>query len=409
MKRRNFLTQMALGAGATLIPVGYDSLVAQNLNSSNRGRRKRLVTIFLRGAVDGLSVVVPHQEANYYELRPRIAIPYPGKKSGAIDLNGFFGLHPQLSELMPSWQQKNLAFVNCCGSPEVTRSHFEAQDNIESGVPGLKSAPDGWLNRLLGTLPKDMPTQALNVGNTTPRILQGNLAIAHLRPGNNAARPTQVDRPEINAAFASLYKNNSELNQAFLEGNQSRQIILKELEKEMMAASRGAGSANKFVGSAARVARLMVSDARTQLAFMEVGGWDSHVGQKSLLDRNLANLGKGLRTLTEGLGDIYNDTVILVISEFGRTVAENGNLGTDHGRGNAIWLLGGAINGGKVYGEWTGLEEADLHQKRDLKITTDFREVIGTVLKEHMELSDSAIAQVFPGFTPAGKIANLIT
>ncbi|MEO0837030.1 MAG: DUF1501 domain-containing protein [Cyanobacteria bacterium J06642_3] len=408
MKRRNFLTQMALGMGATLIPVGHNSLVAQDLNFSNQGRRKRLVTIFLRGAVDGLSVVVPHQEPNYYEARPRIAIPYPRNQGGAIDLDGFFGLHPELSELMPLWQQQKLAFVNCCGSVEKTRSHFEAQDYMESGVPGVKSVRDGWLNRLLGTLPKDMPTQALNVGNTTPRILQGNQAIAHLRPGKNAAKPTQVDRPEINAAFASLYQNNSDLNQAFNNGNQSRQIIREQLEQEMMAASRGAGSANKFAGSAARVARLMVSDARTQLAFMEVGGWDTHVNQKSTLDRNLANLAKGLRTLTEELGDIYKDTVILVISEFGRTVAENGNLGTDHGRGNAMWLLGGAINGGKVYGEWTGLEESELNQKRDLRITTDFREVIATVLKEHLELGDEAIAQVFPGFTRTGKITNLI-
>jgi len=406
MKRRNFLTQIALGTGAMLIPVGCNSLVARDLKSL--GNRKRLVTIFLRGAIDGLNVVVPHQESNYYAVRPRIAIPYPGEKSGAIDLDGFFGLNPRLSELMPLWKQKNLAFVSCCGFTESTRSHFEAQDNVEAGVPGLKAVRDGWLNRLLGTLPKDMPTQALNVGNTTPRILQGDLAIAHLRPGNNAAKPTRVDRPEINDAFASLYQNNSELNQAFREGNQSRKIILKELEKEMMASSRGAASANKFVVSAARVARLMVSDARTQLAFMEVGGWDSHINQKPLLERNLASLGKGLRTLKEELGDVYQDTVILVISEFGRTVAENGNLGTDHGRGNAMWLMGGAVNGGKVYGEWTGLEEADLHKKRDLKITTDFRDVIGTVLKGHLDLSDSAIAQVFPGFTPTGKITNLI-
>ena len=406
MKRRNFLTQIALGTGAMLIPVGCNSLVARDLKST--GNRKRLVTIFLRGAIDGLDVVVPHQESNYYALRPRIAIPYPGEKSGAIDLDGFFGLNPQLSELMPLWKQKNLAFVSCCGFAESTRSHFEAQDNVEAGVPGLKAVRDGWLNRLLGTLPKDMPTQALNVGNTTPRILQGNLAIAHLRPGRNAARPTRVDRPEINDAFASLYQNNSELNQAFREGNQSRKIILKELEQEMMAASRGAGSANKFVVSAARVARLMVSDARTQLAFMEVGGWDSHINQKPLLERNLANLGKGLRTLADELGDVYQDTVILVISEFGRTVAENGNRGTDHGRGNAMWLMGGAVNGGKVYGEWTGLEESQLHNKRDLKITTDFREVIATVLKGHLDLSDSAIAQVFPDFTPTGKVNKLI-
>ena len=408
MKRRNFFSKIALGAGAMLIPVGCNSLVAKDLKNLNSGNRKRLVTIFLRGAVDGLSVIVPHQETNYYQARPRIAIPYPGEKAGAIDLDGFFGLHPKLSELMPLWQQKKLAFVNCCGSPDKTRSHFDAQDYMESGVPGVKSVRDGWLNRLLGTLPKDMPTQALNVGNTTPRILQGNMAIAHLRPGKNAARPTQVDRPKINDAFASLYKNNSELNQAFIEGNQSRKIILKELEQEMMAASRGAGSANKFVDSAARVARLMVSDARTQLAFMEIGGWDSHVNQKSLLDRNLTGLSKGLQALTKELGDLYQDTVVLVISEFGRTVAENGNLGTDHGRGNAMWLMGGAVNGGKVYGEWTGLEEADLNQKRDLKITTDFREVFATVLKEHLELSNEAIAKVFPGFTPTGKITNLI-
>ena len=216
MKRRKFLAQMALATGGMLIPVGSKSWIARGANQIKNPQR--LVVILLRGGIDGLNVVVPHQEKDYYEVRPSIAIPYPGEPEGLIDLDGFFGLHPALSALMPFWRQKDLAFIYNSGSPDETRSHFDAQDYIESGTPGVKSTPDGWLNRLLAILPPDRLTQALNVGIKTPRILQGNMTVANLRPGTNSLQKLSIDRPGVHNAFDSLYSDDSELAQAYRKG-----------------------------------------------------------------------------------------------------------------------------------------------------------------------------------------------
>ena len=396
MQRRNFLKQIALATGAMLIPVGNQTWVARAANQITNPQR--LVVIFLRGAIDGLNVVVPHQETDYYDLRPSIAIPYPGEPEGAIDLDGFFGLHPALSDLIPFWKKKNLAFIYNCGSPDETRSHFDAQDYIESGTPGIKSTQDGWMNRLLAGLPADRLTQALNVGVTTPRILQGTMSIANLRPGKNSLYKLPIDRPVINKAFNALYSDNSDLAQAYRKGIEARDIIIEELNQEMLAASGKASSVNGFVDDAKEVGQLMRSDARTQLAFMDIGGWDTHVGERGILNRSLPNLGEGLRSLIQELDQVYAKTAIAVISEFGRTVKENGNQGTDHGHGNVMWLLGGAIRGGQIYGKWEGLSDSILYEGRDLPVTTDFREVISSILLNHVAISPEELGTVFPGY-----------
>ena len=406
MKRRKFLEQVALATGGMLIPLGRQTWVARGANQVKNPQR--LVVILLRGAIDGLNIVAPHQETDYYDLRPSIAIPYPGEPEGLIDLDGFFGLHPALSDLVPLWRQKDLAFIYNCGSPYGTRSHFDGQDYIESGTPGIKSTPDGWLNRLLAVLPTDRLTQALNVGTTTPRILQGKMAIAHLRPGKNSLQKLPIDRPPIHQAFARLYSDDSELAQAYRKGLEARDIIMAELTQEMMLASGNASSVNGFVDDARKVGKLMRSDARTQLAFMNVGGWDSHVGEKLILKRSLPHLGKGLATLVEELDDIYANTVILVLSEFGRTVKENGNRGTDHGHGNVMWLLGGTIRGGQIHGKWEGLGNSVLYEGRDLPVTTDFREAIASVLLNHISISPSELGNIFPGYQFQNSL-NLIT
>ena len=402
MKRRKLLETIALASGAMLLPVGCNSWVAKDV--SGVSNRNRLITIFLRGGIDGLNVVVPYQDAEYYAARPTIAIPYPGESEGAIDLDGFFGLHPALKNILPLWRQKSLAFIYNSGSPDSTRSHFDAQDYMESGTPGLKSTPDGWMNRLLGRLPQDRLTQAVNVGNTTPKILQGKMPVASLNPGKNSTRPISIDRPQISRAFDLMYGGEDNLSKAYQEGLKARGIILEELTQEMMSANRNAGSVNQFVDDAKDVAQLMVSDARTQLAFMEVGGWDSHIGEKAIFDRSLPNLGKGLATLVQNLGSLYSDTVIVLISEFGRTVAENGNGGTDHGHGNVMWLLGGGIRGGKVYHQWTGLEASELYEGRDLPVTIDFRDAIATILQQHLAVSNQDLADIFPQYQLANKL-----
>ena len=396
MKRRKFLTRAGfLGAGM-LIPVGLNSCVAQT--EAQTDRPQRLIVIFLRGGIDGLNVVVPHQEADYYEARPTVAIPYPQEKNGVLDLDGFFGLHPSLEDLIPLWEKKNLAFIHASGLPLTERSHFQAQDYMENGTPGIKSTTDGWMNRLLAELPQKTPVQALNVGGTTPYILKGKMEIATLKPGKDSIKPIITDRGDVSQAFGSLYSGKDDLSQAYQNGTKSRKAVLNELKQEMMSSSRGASSVNAFVDDAAEVARLMVGNTKTQLAFMDVGSWDTHINQNGIHNNLLPNLGEGLATLVKGLEPIYADTTIVVMSEFGRTVKENGNKGTDHGHGGIMLLLGGNIRGGKVYGEWRGLQESVLDEKRDLPVTTDFRMPITSILQNRLGLGSDSLNRIFPDY-----------
>jgi uncharacterized protein (DUF1501 family) len=399
MKRRQFFKQTALIGASGLISLGAHSWAyrAQAQSSGSDENAPRLIVIFLRGAADGLNIVVPYQEPHYYEARPVIAITPPNSPEGAIDLDGQFGLHPALEPLMSEWQSGNLAFVHACGSVDATRSHFQAQDYMETGTPG-ESTADGWLNRLLALLPGDNPTQAVSVGARMPLIFTGNEAVASLADNGQADRPLPVDRPQIQTAFDQLYAGNSNLASAYQEGREAREIVLREVSEEMMEASRGAQTPASFVSSARDLARLMSGDAATRVAFMELGGWDTHVNEPDILQRNLASLADGLKGLVQGLGKAYDHTSIVVMSEFGRRVAENGNGGTDHGHGNVLWLLGGGIQGQKVYGQWPGLAPAEQHESRDLAITTDFRDVLISLLKQQFDLDSADLARVFPNY-----------
>lgn len=400
MKRRQLLQLTSLLAGSMIVPVGVKGWVAKSVAQTNS--RQQLIVILLRGAVDGLNVVIPYQEELYYELRPTIAIPPPRKKKGVLDLDGYFGLHPALAELMPFWEQNQLAFVHACGSTDATRSHFDAQMYMESGTPGTKSTTDGWMNRLLTNLPPGRPTQAISRGNSTPHILAGTGTVANLPPGNNATNNLPIDNAGISSAFDSLYSGEDPLSLAYQEGREAREIVRAELQEDMREADGGAPSPVAFVNDARRMARLMVGDAKTQLGFLDLGKWDTHVNQGSSeghLARNLQQVGAGLATLVKELGSVFADTTIVVMSEFGRTVKENGNGGTDHGHGNVMWLLGGNLRGGKVYGEWLGLEKSQLYEGRDLPITTDFRDVLTTVLVQHMQMETSQLNQVFPRYS----------
>ena len=399
MNRRQFIIQTGLLSTSTIISIGLHGLAVKA--AAPNKNNKRLIVIFLRGAVDGLNVIVPYQEANYYQSRPKIAIPKPGLQGGAIDLDGRFGLHPALSSIAPLWKQGTLAFTHACGSPDRTRSHFDAQDYMESGTPGQKNTPDGWMNRLLSVMSTDSPVQALNTSTTTPRILSGKMAVASFELGKNASRRSALDRPQIATAFDRLYNDSDQLGAAYRESRAARQTLLADLDAEMKAANNGAPTADNFLGEAMQLGRLMARDSSIQLAFLALGGWDTHVNQGSSqgqLAGRLRPLGQGLANLVQGLGDVYPESAIVVISEFGRTVRENGNGGTDHGHGNVMWVLGGKIKGGKVYGKWPGLDESQLHEKRDLAVTTDFRDVIATLLESHLGLDREKIDQVFPGY-----------
>ncbi|OZH54616.1 hypothetical protein AFK68_09820 [Hydrocoleum sp. CS-953] len=408
MKRRKFLQLTSLLTASGIISVGSHGWVAKGLAQTNN--RKRLIVVFLRGGIDGLNVVIPHQEDVYYDVRPKIAIPAPGEQNGSINLDGQFGLHPALASIMPLWQNRSLAFIHACGLNNDTRSHFDAQYYMETGIPGNKKIPDGWMNRLLANLPKDRPTQAVNLGDTPPRILMGGMPVASLPTGRKSTRRLPIDRPKIYAAFDRLYSGNDELSRVYQEGRQARDLLLADLEKEMEEASGGAPPPKGFAGDAKNLAQIMVGDSRTQLGFLAVGNWDTHVNQgnsRGMLARRLKPLGEGLVTLVQELGSLYSDTTILVMSEFGRTVKENGNGGTDHGHGNVMWVLGGGVGGGQVYGQWPGLDESELFQGRDLAVTTDFRSVISSVLQQHLGMERSQISRVFPGYSFDGGLGLL--
>jgi uncharacterized protein (DUF1501 family) len=401
MNRRQFLIRSSLCSASSLISIGTHGWASRSLAATNPNAQ-RLIVIFLRGAVDGLSVVVPYREPTYYTDRPSIAIPQPGQPNGALDLDGRFGLHPALSPLLPLWQQKSLAFVHACGSNDETRSHFDAQDYLESGTPGVKATRDGWMNRLMGIMADKNPLQAVSVGATTPRILQGKMAVANLASGRNSNNRQQIDRPQIASAFDRLYGNNDAVSRTYREARVARTELLKDLEAETNMANNGAPLPNGFASDAQRLARLMARDPRIQVSFLAVGGWDTHINQgasQGQLARNLGQLAKGLVALQEGLGEIYGRTSIVVMSEFGRTVKENGNRGTDHGHGNVMWLLGGGMAGGKVYGNWTGLAPEQRYQGRDLAITTDFRDVLGTIVTRKLAIDRTKLQQIFPKYT----------
>jgi uncharacterized protein (DUF1501 family) len=396
MRRRDFL---GLSAGASLLALGGSGWAAADAAS------KRLVIVLLRGAVDGLNVVVPYGEEAYYTARPTIAIARPGAKNGALPLDEHFGLHPALSGLLPLWQAKQLAFVHAAGSPDPTRSHFDAQLFIENGTPGRRATADGWMNRLLAALPgpSRSPTEALAIGPTLPQILKGQMPVANLLLGPAAATPLAIDKPEMANAFDRLYGGKDALGQAYRQGRIARAELIAGLLAPPEPADNGASPPNGFPAQAERLAGLMAHNRKIRLAVVSLGGWDTHVRQGNhagQLAERLRPLGDGLAALAKGLGPEWRDTAVIVLSEFGRTVRENGDGGTDHGHGNVVWVLGGAVQGGRIYGDWPGLAPAALYESRDLAVTTDFRAVLAAVTGPHLRLSGRLLSNIFPGFAP---------
>ncbi|MDE2196913.1 MAG: DUF1501 domain-containing protein, partial [Gammaproteobacteria bacterium] len=315
MNRREFLRQAVLLSGAALVSFGtrgWAARVGQAVNNS-----RRLIVIFLRGAVDGLNVVVPYGDDRYYQARTSIAIPKAGTNNGVLDLDGYFGLHPSLAPLMPYWRNQTMGFVHASGSPDPNRSHFEAQAYMETGAPGDGTVTSGWMNRLVGAMPgTHTPSEALGLGAVLPRILTGPNAVSNLPLGRNAGRPLPIDRPQVADAYAALYQGDSSVDQAFKDGRQSRGELMSDIRQDMENSYNGAPDVIGFSSDTTRLAQLMQRDARVRLGFLSVGGWDTHVNQgasQGQLATHLAALGQGLNALVQGLGPLYQESLVLVM------------------------------------------------------------------------------------------------
>jgi uncharacterized protein (DUF1501 family) len=397
--------------GLALLSLGFaPAFLARTVEAAGAARRKILITIFQRGAVDGLNMIVPFGEKEYYASRPSIAIPKPGAAEGAVDLDGFFGLHPRLASLKPLWDSKQLAIVHATGSPDGTRSHFDAQDYMESGTPGVKSTQDGWLNRYLHAREhaEATPFRAVALAPQMPRSLQGlEPALAIGQIGQFGIRAGQGS-DMMQASFESEYAAAADkvLNKTGAQAFDAVRM-LKTADPSKYQPEHGADYPRSGYGEALRqIAQLIKADVGLEVAFAEAGGWDTHVNQGSSIGQlagRLDDFARGIAALAQDLGDRMSDVVILTMSEFGRAVAENGNRGTDHGHGNAMMIIGGGnVRGGKVYGRWPGLAREQRYDGRDLAVTTDFRSVFAEVVRGHLGVMDTRT--IFPGFKDAQRL-----
>jgi uncharacterized protein (DUF1501 family) len=398
--RRVFLKNGAFA----LVSLGFaPRFLARTAFASGSTRSaKQLIAIFQRGAVDGLSVVVPYGEADYYRARPGIAIGRPtGGPDAALDLDGFFGFNPRLAALKPIWDRRDLAIVHACGSPDSTRSHFDAQDYMETATPGVKSTQDGWLNRYLQTRKAEQDTafRAVALTQQLPRMLQGKApAVAMNQISQFGIRGGNT----LSASFEEEYAAAADhvLNGVGREAFDAIKV-LKVTDPSRYQPEHGADYPRSAFGQALKqIAQLTKAGVGLEIAFADIGGWDTHVNQGSAqgqLAARLDDFSRGIAALVTDLGDRMADTVVLTMSEFGRAVAENGNRGTDHGHGNAMMVIGGGVRGGHVYGRWPGLAADRRYERRDLAVTTDFRDVFGEVVVRHMGLADPQ--PIFPGYS----------
>jgi len=402
LSRRIFLKNGAFA----FVSLGFapSFLTRTAFTQGRTARARQLIAIFQRGAVDGLSVVVPHGEGEYYRARPSIAIPRPNAGDGAaIDLDGFFGFNPRLQPLKALWDRRELAIVHACGSPDSTRSHFDAQDYMESGTPGVKSTSDGWLNRYLQARKVEAatPFRAVSLTSQLPRMLQGVApALAVNQIGQFGIRAGQAS-DMVGASFEAEYAAAADhmLNGTGREAFDAIKM-LKVADPSKYQPDNGADYPRSPFGQALKqIAQLTKSNVGLEVAFADVGGWDTHVNQgagQGQLAGRLDDFSRSIAALVTDLGDRMGDTVVLTMSEFGRAVNENGNRGTDHGHGNAMMVMGGGVRGGHVYGKWPGLSVDRRYDGRDLAVTTDFRDVFGEIVVRHLGVNDAR--SIFPGY-----------
>jgi uncharacterized protein (DUF1501 family) len=449
LRRRSLLGLGALSAlslagprvWAQALPAG---LVGKAGPSSLDGGR--LVVVFLRGAYDGLSAFVPYADKDYYAIRPNIAIAAPdGSAQTAIRLDNSFALHPALSPLLPLWQQGVLGFVPAAGLPAPNRSHFDAQYQMEVAQGGRSGSTPGWLNHLAGLRTGNAgSTAALGVGEANPAILGGPAPVKLIARGQAAERTGVLANEKTRRALLDLYAGDDAVSEAFRQGADSRMQSAQQLSSEkaaekmvqdkrrdmaaasldrdgtpanlqaraaqMLAASNGAPDPVGLQLDAQHLATLMRNDRKLRVGFLSAGGWDTHANQGAVsgqLANNLGNLALGMAQLRQGFSEPGD--VVVVISEFGRTSAENGTRGTDHGFGNALWLMGNRVAGGRWHGQWSGLARGNLNEGRDLPAHHDYRAVLAQVLRATFALGDTQLAEVLPNVNWDSRLDGLFT
>lgn len=408
ISRRAFVRGGTLG----LFSLGLDPLfldrVAMAARGPGGGTRKTLVVLFQRGAVDGLSMVVPIGDPWYARERSTIALP----RGSLLPLNDHFALHPRLSGLTPLWERKMLAAIQAVGSPASTRSHFEAQDAMESGMPDRPATREGWANRILQVHDHDhreTPFRGVAFGPRLPRTLIGSapsLVIDDLMTFGVERARTRGESA-MTQAFASLYaaRDTGVVAASAREGFEAIQMLREVRPTERPPENGATYPAGKFGRSLQQIAQLIKSDVGMEIAFADIDGWDTHVNQgadEGQLGRRLQEFGDGIGAFVTDLGPRMRDVVILTMSEFGRTVRENGTGGTDHGHGTAMFLIGESVRGGQVAGRWPGLAPEQRYQGRDLEVTTDFRDLFGEVVESHLGPIDRSI--IFPGHRPGSSL-----
>ncbi len=403
--RRRFIQSTGLGFLALGLPPAF---LVRTAAAQHGGRKKIFVVVFQRGGMDGLNAVIPFKDRSYYALRSSLAIAEPGSgEERAVDLDGFYGLHPALSPLKRMYDKGHLAVIHAAGSPDNSRSHFDAQDYMEIGTPGIKSTPDGWLNRYMHQTRKESSVfRGVAATAQLPRMMAGNATTLTL----SSIEEFRLRQEGLGPVLQKLYTNTTD--PLFRRGGESLFGALLELRniEAKIPPAKQTYAAGRFGTALAQIARLIKADIGLEVAFAEVDGWDTHVNQGGAtgqMANRLKNFADGLDAFYRDLGDQMENVVLLTMSEFGRTARENGNRGTDHGHANVMFALGGPIRGGKVYGRWPGLAPELLHEGRDLSLTTDFRAVSGEVIARHLGHND--LTGIFPGYrltsTPLGLIA----
>ena len=413
MQRRYFVKSGAVALATMGLSPSFLRRMTFGMELPAAQKGKVLVCLFQRGAADALNVVVPFGERSYYQMRPAIAIPAPnGAARSALDLDGFFGLHPSLGPLKQLWDKGILAPIHAVGSPSNTRSHFDAQDYMESGTPDNKGTTDGWLNRYLaaaGTCEQCQvsPFRAVAMAPQTPRMLQGNAPTVAMDSLDQFAVRSGGDAA---ARLESLYRTGST---DLIHGTGKEMFdavkMLKSADPQRYQPENGAEYPRSQFGQRLKqIAQLIKSGVGLEVAFADIGGWDTHVNQGSVqgqLANRLDDFAQSIASFTIDLGDKMGDVVVLTMSEFGRMARQNGNGGTDHGHAGAMFVIGGPVKGKKVYGKWPGLAPEQLFEGRDLALTTDFRTVFAEVASGH--LGASKLDAIFPGFTPGPRLGIL--
>lgn len=387
------LTRRAALLGLT----GAVTLGRASLAVAAAGTDRRFVVVILRGALDGLSAVVPYGDRNLNGLRAGLLPPQPGQDGGLLDLGGFYGLHPALTHLHELYQANEFLPVHAVAGPYRSRSHFEAQDYMESGADHRLTS--GWLNRVAALLPATGASEpALSIGASLPLLLRGPAKVGSWLP-----QSFQEPEPDLYTRIAALHGHDPVTGPAIADGLKERgftSAVLAGMEQPP----------NKFAFAtlAGTAGKLLAAEDGPRLAALEIGGWDTHTAQTNRLNYPLRQLDDGLVALKTGLGDAWRRTVVLVMTEFGRTVRENGTGGTDHGTGTVAFVLGGAVAGGRVRTDWPGLAEDRLFENRDLQPTADLRSVAKGLLGAHLGLDGAALETVFPDSAVAAPMRGLV-